>query len=152
MDKAKVIDKFNEAIGFEWAGVLQYNQYAQVLLGESRQIWQEYFLGQSDESLKHARIFGERVVALGGVPNCEPEAIKQTNNLTEMLENCLAVESKLVEIYTEALELCEDNPAYRNLLEDQIQAETMDVEELLMYLERVGKVGADSGASAKKSA
>jgi len=43
MDKAKVIDKLNEAIGLELGAMLQYNQYAHVLLGTERPVWEPYW-------------------------------------------------------------------------------------------------------------
>lgn len=140
MDKVKLVEKFNEAIGLEFGAMLQYNQYAQVLMGQDRQVWQGFFLAASDEALGHARKFAERVVALGGVPNVEPDPVKQTNDITEMLRNSLRIERRALETYTKALTHCEDNPGYRNLLEDQIQAEMEDVEELEIFLEQVEKL------------
>lgn len=142
VDKPKLIEKLNEAISLELGAVLQYNQYAQVVLGEARKIWRDFFEDSSEEAMKHARKFGERVVALGGTPSVEPQPVKQTNDLQEMLENSLAVERRAVEVYTEALSFCEDNPAYRNMLEEQIFDEQKDVEEIEMYLNKVQKVAA----------
>ena len=148
MDKAKLVQKLNEAIALELCGVLQYNQYAQVLLGPERRVWHEFFEETSDEAMGHARRFGKRVVALGGVPSAEPEPVKQTADLVQMLTNSLEVERRAVQLYTEALDLCQDNAAYRNLLEDQISEETEDVEELEKYLNQVQKAAA---APARKS-
>lgn len=139
MDKAKLVDKLNQAIALELGALLQYNQYSHVLLGPERKVWHEFFEETATEAFSHARIFGKRVVALGGVPAVEPEPVKQTNDLMEMLQNSLAVEQRAVQIYTEALALCEDNAAYRNLLEEQISTETEDVEELEKYLNQVSK-------------
>lgn len=151
MDKAKVIEKFNQAIAIELCGLLQYNQYARVVMGTERRIWEEFFTHSSDEALAHARRFGEKVVALGGTPCVEPEPVKQTTDIVEMLNNSLDLERRAVKAYTEALALCEDSPAYRNLLEDQIMQETDDVEEIEKYLNKVQKVAA-KGSSKSKSA
>jgi bacterioferritin len=129
--------------------VLQYNQYAQVLLGPERRVWHEWFEETSDEALSHARTFGKRVVALGGVPSVEPEPVRQAGTLTEMLTNSLDLERRAVQVYTEALALCEDNAAYRNLLEEQISTETEDVEELEKYLNQVSR--AASAAPARRA-
>jgi bacterioferritin len=150
MDKAKVIDKFNEAISLELAGLLQYNQYSQVLTGHERLVWHEFFEDQSKESLAHARLFGSRVVALGGTPSVEPDAIKQTTDLHEMLENSLQLERRAVKVYTEALALCEDHAGYRNLVEGQIDQETQDVEELEKLMGRIEKVA--TAAAPKRQA
>lgn len=149
MDKPKLIQKLNQAIALELGALLQYNQYAQVILGPERRVWHEFFEETATEAFSHARLFGKRVVALGGVPTVEPEPVRQTNDLTEMLTNSLDVERRAVQIYTEALALCEDNPAYRNLLEEQISTETEDVEELEKYLNQVRKSA--SGAEPKRA-
>ncbi len=139
MDKPKLIEKLNRAISLELGALMQYNQYSQVIMGRERRGRHEFFEETSKESYVHARKFGKRVVALGGVPSVEPEPVKQTEDLTEMLTNSLDVERRAVEIYTEALHACEDNPAYRNILEEQVQIETEDVEELEKYLGQVQK-------------
>lgn len=153
MDKVKVIEKFNQAIVLELTGLLQYNQYAQVLLGTERRIWQDFFKDSADESLEHARLFASKVVAMGGVPAVEPEAVHQCTDVKEMLEISMEHEKRAVKVYTEALVLCDDNPAYRNILEDQIQQETEDYEEIEKYLNKVPKTAASqSGKKASKTA
>lgn len=137
MDKSKLIDKLNEAISLELGALLQYNQYSHVLTGPERQVWHEFFEDTAKEAFGHARKFASRVVALGGVPSVEPIAVKQTNDLVQMLENSLEVERRAVQIYTEAREIAEGNYAYVNLLEDQISDETEDVEELEKFLNKV---------------
>ncbi len=151
MNKAKVIEKLNQAIGIELCGLLQYNQYAQVLTGHERIVWQKFLLETSDEALAHARLFASKVVALGGVPCVEPEPVRQTTDIHEMLTNSLDLERRAVKAYTEALALCEDNPAYRNLLEDQIQQETDDCEELEKFLNKIEKVQSKSGSAKSKT-
>ena len=140
MDKAALIDKLNEAISLELGALLQYNQYSHVLLGEPRRLSADFFKDQTEEALDHARRFASKVVALGGTPSVEPDAVKQTTDIKEMLRNSLETERRAVRLYTEALALCDDSPAYRNLLEDQIQTETDDVEELEKYLNQIEKV------------
>jgi bacterioferritin len=142
MDKAQLIGKLNEAVSLELGALIQYHHYSQVVLGQDRRIWHEFFEETSEEAFKHARKFASRVVALGGTPSTEPEPTKQTTDLQEMLTNSLAVERRAVQIYTEALHFAEDNPAYRNLLEEQIYDEQTDVEELEKYLSQVEKVQA----------
>ena len=146
MDKAKLIDKLNEAIGLELGALLQYNQYSHVLIGPERMVWHEFFEETAQEAFSHAKKFAAKVVALGGTPCVEPEAVKQTTDLVQMLENSLAVERRAVQIYTEARELAEGNYAYCTLLEDQIEDESNDVEELEKFLKKVQPVAAKKGA------
>jgi bacterioferritin len=140
MDKARLIERLNEAISLELTGLLQYNQYAQVITGVERKIWQGFFKEAADEGLEHARKFAARVTALGGTPSIEVGMIHETVNLQDMLQNSLDHERHAVDLYTMALDLCADNPAYRNLLEDQILTETNDVEELEKFLGQVHRV------------
>lgn len=112
MDKVRLIEKLNEAISLELGAVLQYNQYSQVITGQERRIWEEFFAETAEEAFKHARKFGKRVVALGGTPAVEPMPVKQTTDLHEMLTNSLEVERRAVKTYTEALSFCDDNAAY----------------------------------------
>lgn len=140
MDKAKLVDKLNEAISLELGALIQYHHYSQVIAGQERRIWHEFFESTSEEAFKHAKKFATRVVALGGTPATEPIPTKQTMDLHEMLSNSLEVERNAVRIYTEALSCCEDSPAYRNLLEEQVFEEQSDVEELEKYLNQTQKV------------
>lgn len=137
MDKPKLIEKLNEAIALELGALLQYNQYSQVITGRERLVWSDWLKEAADEALDHARRFASRVVALGGTPTVNPEPVKQTTDLQEMLQNSLDIERRAVQVYTEALALCEDHAGYRNLLEDQIDEETQDVEELEKLLDQV---------------
>lgn len=141
MDKAKLVAKLNEAIAHELGAALQYNQYSLVLRGPERRIWTDWFEDKAKESFSHARKFGVRVNALGGTPACEPVPVKQTKDLSEMLENSLVAEETAVRLYTEALEFCGDHPGYRNLLEDQVQDEMEDAEELAKVLDRIADLG-----------
>lgn len=150
MDKPNLIKKLNEAISLELGALLQYNQYSLVITGRERLVWGPWFHEQSEESFKHAQIFGSRVKALGGTPSVEPDAVKQASDLQEMLENALETEQRAVRLYTEALAHCEDHPGYRNLLEDQIDAETQDVEELEKFLDRI-EVSHEQAARSSRS-
>ena len=100
----------------------------------------------SEGGLKDARKFGFRVTVLGGMPTIEPAAVKLAANITEMLNNALEHERALVQAYTEALAECSDHPAYRNLLEEQIQHEHDEVEELLVYLNKVERAAVNAPA------
>lgn len=140
MDKAKLIDSLNHAISLELCALLQYNQNQQMLMGADRRLWRDFFKDMSDHGLEDAREFGSRVVALGGVPTHEPAPVRQARDVEEMLRNALHLEQQLVDAYTDALSHCLDNPAYRNLIEEQILHETKDVEDLEKYLNQVKPV------------
>ncbi len=155
MDKPKLIEKLNEGVSLELGALLQYNQYAQVITGRDRIVWSDWFGERAEQSFKHARMIGSRVAALGGTPSVEPDAVKQTKDLQEMLENSLELERRAVQIYSEALIYCTDHPGYRNMLEDMVDDETQDVEALEKYLDRLEQIherAAEAPASRSKSA
>lgn len=151
MNKAALIDKLNHAISLELCAAIQYNQYANVLTGPDRRIWHELFEEMSDGGLKDARKFGFRVFVLGGTPTIEPSEVRLATNIRDMLANALEHERALVQAYTEALEVARDSAAYRNLLEDQIQHENDEVEELLVYLDKVDRGAAAAAPAARRA-
>ena len=151
MDKPALIQKLNQAIALELCAVIQYNQYANVLTGADRRIWHELFEHMSEGGLKDARKFGFHVVALGGRPTIEHAAVKQAENITDMLDNAIELESALVQAYIEALEVGQDHPAYRNMLEEQIQHEHDEVEELKVYANKVERVAATAPVSKRQN-
>ena len=152
MNKPAAIERLNHAIALELCAVIQYNQYSNVLMGPDRRIWREMFKEMSEHGLEHARKFGFRVVALGGTPTIEHAPVKQASNIQEMLNNALELERSIVQAYTDALHECQESPAYRNLLEDQIADEQTEVEELEMFLNKVQKAASAKPQSKMKTA
>ncbi len=103
-----------------------------------RKVYAEFFLEESRSAQEHAYKFGQKIVALGGVPTIEVgTAVRQSLDLEEMLHQDLALERQAKQAYLDALALCEDDVALRNMLEDQIEDEQRDIEELEMILEVV---------------
>jgi bacterioferritin (cytochrome b1) len=151
MNKPALIDKLNHAIALELCAVIQYNQYANVIMGADRRLWRDLFKDMSEGALGHARKFGFRVVVLGGTPTIEHAAVKQASQLNEMLENALELEKSLVQAYTEALAECEDNAAYRTLLEDIIEHEQEEVDEIMLYLNKVERAAAAKPGAQRQS-
>ncbi len=142
MNTPELISHLNRGITLEYCAVIQYNQYANVLMGPERRLWRDLFKDMSKGALEHAREVGFRVVALGSTPTIEHAPVKQASEITEMLDNALELERSLVQAYTDALAQCEDNPAYRNFLEELTQHEQDEVDEILMYLNKVEKAAA----------
>ena len=132
----KLIDVLNQAVSLEYTAVVQYNQHSMLLTGPDREVFEELFNKQAAEALTHAKMWGEKIVYLGGVPTVEVGEVRQSTNLTEMLEMDLELETRAVEAYSLARDVCGHVPtAY--LLEDQIIAEQDDVEHLAKILGQV---------------
>ncbi|HXH12746.1 MAG TPA: ferritin-like domain-containing protein [Alphaproteobacteria bacterium] len=142
MDTARVIDALNKAIALENAASLQYKQHALLVRGLWRRMFADFFSGESHSALDHAHRFGQKVVALGGVPTVEVGAtIRQSLDVAEMLRQDLDLERQAMQAYLAAHALAEDDVALRTMLENQIEQEQRDIEELELYLEMV-KTGA----------
>lgn len=138
----------NEAISLEYTAAIQYNQHSMLLTGRDRLLFEDLFKDHSKESLAHAKIWGDRVVYLGGLPKAEIGAIQQSSDVTEMLEMNLELEKRAVEIYSRAHKICKHEPTLY-MLENHILDEDKDVEELQKLLGKV-RLTEVSGAAEKK--
>ena len=138
MDTGRVIDALNKAVALEHAACIQYKQHALLVRGLWRKVYAEFFREESRSAQEHAYQFGQKIVALGGVPTIEVgTAVRQSLELEEMLQYDLELERQAKQAYLDALALCEDDVALRNMLEDQIEDEQRDIEELELILEEV---------------
>ncbi len=142
-----LISILNEAVSLEYTATIQYNQHSMLLTGRDKLLFEDLFKDSSKESLGHAKMWGERIVYLGGVPKAEIGPIQQSMDVTEMLEMDLAVEKKAVEIYSRAHKVCKHEPT-KYMLENHILDEDHNVEELQKLLKKVAI--AQTGASAEK--
>jgi len=151
MDRAAMIEKLNDILKWEYAGLIQYTQFSFVVQDTLREVFYKFFRENGEEALDHAHQIGDKIVALGGVPTVERGEVKLSTDLREMLEFSLEVESKQVQLYTEALALCEERDvALRVLLEDICQDEQEGVDHLEKLLKkRELSLGASRPASQK---
>ena len=138
MDTGRVIDALNKAVALEHAACIQYKQHALLVRGLWRKVYAEFFREESRSAQEHAYKFGQKIVALGGVPTIEVgTAVRQSLELEEMLQYDLELERQAKQAYLDALALCEDDVALRNMLENQIEDEQRDIDELELILEEV---------------
>ena len=142
MDTVRVIEALNKAVALEHAASLQYKQHALLVRGLWRKLFADFFWEESHSALSHAHKFGQKIVALGGVPTIEVGAtIRQSLEVDEMLRQDLELERQAMQAYLAAHALVDDDVALRTMLEDHIEQEQRDIEELEMYLQMV-KTGA----------
>ena len=139
----ELIKILNEAIALEYTAAIQYNQHSMLLTGRDRRLFEDLFKEHSRESLNHAKMWGDRIVYLGGMPKPEVGPIRQSTDLNEMLEMNLEIEEKAVEIYSRAHKACK-HEATLYMLENHILDEDKDVEELKKLLGKVKVAGARS--------
>ncbi|HYT58525.1 MAG TPA: ferritin-like domain-containing protein [Haliangiales bacterium] len=143
----KLVEILNEAIALEYTAAVQYNQHSMLLTGRDKMLYEDLFQDSAREALAHAKMWGDRIVYLGGVPRAQVGTTRQSTDITEMLEMDLAVEKQAVEIYSRAHKVCKHEPTLY-MLENHILDEDKDVEELQKLL---GKVRiAEAAAPAEK--
>ncbi len=130
MNRKQVIADLNEILSLEYTAVLQYTYESFVLTGLERPRFLPMFRAEATESLAHAQMVGEKIVALGGVPTNEVGPIETATDLRVMLENNLRLERSAVDAYSRALDHAQDDVALRVMLENQVQVEKNSVEEL----------------------
>ena len=130
MNKEQVIAELNHILTLEYTSVLQYTHEGFLLAGITRPGFLQMFRREAIESLTHAQMIGEKIVALGGVPTTEIGEIAVASDLRTMLENNLKLERAAVAAYTRALAAAQDDVPLRTMLEGQIAAEQASVEEL----------------------
>jgi bacterioferritin len=138
MDNSLAIEALNKVVALEHAACMQYKQHALLVRGLWRKVYADFFYDESRSAQEHAYKFGQKIVAMGGIPTIEVGApVRQSLDLIEMLQQDLEIEKQAKQAYEDALTLCQDDTALRVMLEDQIQTEQDDIEELEMYLEMV---------------
>lgn len=149
VDKSnKLLDKLNEILRHEWTGVAQYAQAGFLVSGLWREVFSSMFFHGAEESFKHAKTIGEKIVALGGVPTVERNAVRQSSDLQELLEIAYAFETTAVQLYKEALELAEADRALVVLLENILLDEQDGVDKLAKIIEK-HKVATQSPSKSK---
>ncbi len=151
MDMQAVIDQLNECLKHEWTGVAQYSQAGFIVEGLWREVYAEKFLDDAKESFNHARLVGDKIAALGGVPSVLRNEVKQSRDIREVLEFSLAFESKAVDMYTQAIELAEGNRALVIFLEDILKEEQEGVDEYTKLLRETPAHQAELNTSKKIS-
>ena len=151
MDKQAVIDQLNECLKHEWTGVAQYSQAGFIVEGMWREVYADKFLSDAKESFNHARLVGEKITALGGVPSVLRNEVKQSRDIREVLEFSLAFEAKAVEMYNRAIELAEGDRALVIYLEDILKEEQEGVDEYTKLLRDTPAHQAELGSAKKIS-
>lgn len=151
MNMQAVIDQLNEILKHEWTGVAQYSQAGFIIEGVWREVYAEKFLGDAEESFGHAKLIGDKISALGGVPSVLRNEVKQSRDLREVLEYSLAFEAKAVEMYTNAIELAEGNRALVVFLEDILKDEQEGVDEYTKLLRETPTSQAELSGSKRQT-
>ena len=139
MSNEALIDKLNEALGWELRAISQYAHYAAYIRGIHRFQLSPHFASEATESMAHADVVRASIVKLGGiaVTDRNPKPIEHTTDYRIMLEHSLDTETTASKVYAEALELVEasgESDLY-DAIEQIYLAEVRSVEELRLLVE-----------------
>ena len=110
MSAADLVDRLNEALGWELRAMTMYAHYAANVQGIHRLQLDPMFNEEATESLAHADVVRRAVVKLGGVPVTErnEHPIAHTTDYKAMLERSLETETKAAEVYAGIIDLLEE--------------------------------------------
>jgi bacterioferritin len=147
MSNQAIIDHLNEILKHEWTGVAQYAQAGFIVEGVWREVYASTFMENAEESFGHAKLVGDKIVALGGVPAVTRNEVKQSRDLNEILNFSLAFESKAVEMYSQAIDLAGEDKALVVFLEDILKEEQEGVDEFTKLLRNSGTAAGGSTVS-----
>lgn len=110
MGEETLIERLNEALGWELRAMNMYAHYAANIQGIHRLQLDPMFNEEATESLAHADVVRRAIVKLGGIPVTErnPHPIVHSTGFKEMLELSLETESKAAEVYGGIIVLLEE--------------------------------------------
>ena len=110
MGENTLIERLNEALGWELRAMNMYAHYAANIQGIHRLQLDPMFNEEATESLAHADVVRRAIVKLGGIPVTErnPHPIIHSTEFKEMLELSLETETKAAEVYGGIIVLLEE--------------------------------------------
>lgn len=110
MGTQELIERLNEALGWELRAMNMYAHYAATIQGIHRLQLDPMFNEEATESLAHADTVRRAIVKLGGIPVTErnPHPIAHATDYTVMLERSLETETKAAEVYAGIIKLLDE--------------------------------------------
>ncbi len=141
LDSQAVIDKLNEILEWELAGVIRYTHYSMMVYGHSRIPIVSYYQGKAQESLMHAQQAGELITHFGGHPTLKVGPLLETSKhaVDDILHESYEHEKAHMQKYYELLSICSGRSI---LLEEYarkaIAEEEMHIGEIDKMLRRPG--------------
>lgn len=150
--KQELIDRLNDALAWELAGIVQYMQAAVMTTGDAREIYREFFHESSEEAHEHAELVGDKIAALGGVPTVEPATIRQAADIQGMLENALQLEKDALKAWEAAHEVADAaNKGTLFWIEEHVAEEQEHVDHLEKLTEKIKFASSDIDEAAGQS-
>ena len=134
MSTSVLIEKLNQALGWELRAINMYAHYAAYIRGIHRLQLEPHFSAEANESMVHSNIVRSAIVKLCGVAVTERNqtSIRHTTSYLEMLAESLITETKAAEVYGELITMIEEegDADLYDAIEQIYLAEIRSVEEL----------------------
>lgn len=136
VDKRLVIQALNLALERELAGMVRYLHHSFIVLGPGRGPLVQLFRSLVQDSMVHATLLGEKIVALGGHPSVKIEEVDEPGEQTllEMLQEDIAMEEQHIEMYEQNLKDFQKDIVLKLMYEQIILEETTHLEQLQLYV------------------
>lgn len=136
-NKKEVVEKLNDILEAELAGVVRYTHYSLMVFGHNRIPIVKWLRDQATESLGHASAAGEHITTLGEHPSLKIGKLVETqkHSLNDILKESLEHEKTQLANLRELLELVEGDSVYleeyaRDMICEE-EAHVSEVEKML---------------------
>lgn len=128
----QLIDRLNEALGWEMRALTMYSHFAAYVTGINRLHLKPYFEAEATESLGHSNIVRNEIVKLGGVARTDRDAtpIVHTTDYKTMLVESMKTERTAAETYKKILDMAQVDGELHDSIEQVYFAEERAVDEL----------------------
>jgi bacterioferritin len=140
----KVIQLLNEGLKAELTAINQYWLHYRMLDDWGVKKLAEYERHESIDEMKHADKFAERILFLEGLPNFQSlGSLRIGENVEEILKADLEAEYEAVEMYRNAVAVCEAEKDYasRDLFAEVLRDEEGHVDFLETQFDMIARMG-----------
>ncbi len=143
-DRQPLIEKLNQIVEHELAGVVRYTHYSFMVFGFSRIPVVGWLRGAANETLLHATEAGEMVTLLGGHPSLGIGSLLETHShdLGQILREAMDFEIQGVKLYRELLTLAEaaKSITLEEFARTKIAEEALHIGDIDKMLRRPGEI------------
>ena len=135
--RPQLVDRLNEALGWELRAQMMYSHYAAYVKGIYRLHLKPYFEAEATESIGHATAVRDHIVQLGGVARTERDTtqIVHTTGYRSMLSEAMKTETHAAQSYKQFLALPGIDPELYDAIEQIYFEEERSVEELKQLMD-----------------